>query len=71
MPMKKLNSIKLAQLNEQELSKREMNRLIGGAELCCICGCNGDNDFTMANLNANTAQGKYSTIPGFLYGNNA
>ncbi|MBO7418831.1 MAG: TIGR04149 family rSAM-modified RiPP [Bacteroidaceae bacterium] len=66
--MKKLNSIKLAQLNEQELSKREMNRLIGGAELCCICGCE-DNQMTRGLLNSYTAHNASSDLPGFLYGN--
>lgn len=68
--MKKLSSIKLAQLNEQELSKREMNHLMGGAELCCICGCE-DNQMTVGLLFQNTAHHGSSDIPGFLYGNNA
>ena len=68
MPMKKLNSIKLSQLNEQELSKREMNRLIGGAELCCICGC-WNNAMTMGALNHYTDNNESSDLPGFLYGN--
>jgi natural product precursor len=68
MPMKILNSIKLSQLNEQELSKREMNRLIGGAELCCICGCSGQNFITMYELNFNTSFNLSSPTPGFLYG---
>jgi natural product precursor len=65
--MKKLSSIKLAQLNEQELSKREMNQLVGGSDLCCICGCL-QNDTTLTVLNINTSWNHSSPIPGFLYG---
>jgi len=68
--MKKLNSIKLAQLNEQELSKRGMNGLIGGATYCCICGCDNNGE-TMYLLNENTLNNASSNRPGFLYGNEA
>ncbi|MBO7418829.1 MAG: TIGR04149 family rSAM-modified RiPP [Bacteroidaceae bacterium] len=68
--MKKLSSIKLAQLNEQELSKREMNRLVGGASYCCICGCQTNGE-TMFLLNENTVNNASSNRPGFLYGNEA
>ena len=64
MPMKKLNSIKLAQLNEQELSKREMNRLAGGAPGdCCVCGCHGSSS-SFSNFNSNKKDGKYSPEGG-------
>ena len=53
--MKKLSSIKLAQLNEQELSKREMNRLVGGAPGdCCVCA------YGYYNYYANLDDGLYS-----------
>ena len=68
--MKKLNSIKLAQLNEQELSKREMNRLVGGSDLCCICGCQNNGE-TMCDLLVFTAARASSPNPGFLYGENS
>ena len=65
--MKKLSSIKLAQLNEQELSKREMNRLVGGASYCCICGCQTNGE-TMYDLLIYTRARASSNNPGFLYG---
>ena len=64
MLMKKLNSIKLAQLNEQKLSKREMNRLAGGAPGdCCLCGCQGPSS-SFDNKNANIAGGLYTPNSG-------
>ena len=66
--MKKLSSSKLAQLNEQELSKREMNRLVGAeSDLCCICSCFG-NLATMMELDYNSFFRLSSPLPGFLYG---
>jgi natural product precursor len=38
--MKTLSNLKLAQINKADLEKREMNRLLGGAN-CCICSCIG------------------------------
>ena len=66
--MKKLSSIKLAQLNEQELSKREMNRLVGGnSEKCCVCGCQGPSS-SFDNFDYNDAKGLYTpTGGGFNY----
>ncbi|MGL4325941.1 MAG: TIGR04149 family rSAM-modified RiPP [Tannerellaceae bacterium] len=54
--MKKSLSLKLTQLNKAELSKRELNRLLGGNR-CCIC--RGD-----LNLNANVKGGASGLIPG-------
>lgn len=66
--MKKLNSIKLTQLNEQELSNREMNHLLGGAPGdCCLCGCQGPSS-TDDNMKANNLNG-YSSGGGILTGN--
>ncbi|MBE6275923.1 MAG: rSAM-modified peptide [Bacteroides sp.] len=36
--MKKINKIKLSSLSNEDLNKREMNKLLGG-ENCCICYC--------------------------------
>lgn len=38
--MKDLKALKLSSLLNDELEKREMNKLLGG-ENCCICGCSG------------------------------
>lgn len=38
--MKKINKIKLSSLSNEDLEKREMNKLLGG-ETCCICSCGG------------------------------
>ena len=40
--MKKINKIKLSSLSNEDLNKREMNKLLGGG-LCCICNCVGIN----------------------------
>ena len=37
--MKKLIKLKLNQLCNSELKKREMNTIKGGK--CCVCGCRG------------------------------
>lgn len=39
--MNTLKKIKLSNLSKDELGKRELNRLLGGAN-CCICSCSGD-----------------------------
>lgn len=39
--MKKLKKINLINLSKDELKKRELSRLVGGAN-CCICHCNDD-----------------------------
>lgn len=36
--MNTLKKIKLSNLSKDELGKRELNRLLGGAN-CCICSC--------------------------------
>lgn len=38
--MKAISRLKITQLGKAELSKRELNRLVGGNG-CCICGCRG------------------------------
>mgnify|MGYP000865655279 FL=1 len=38
--MKSIEKLKITQLGKAELSKRELNRLVGG-DGCCICGCRG------------------------------
>ena len=48
--MKKINKIKLSSLSNEDLNKREMNKLLGGKE-CCICTCYGFN----TTLNAGNA----------------
>lgn len=67
--MRKLNKVKLNQLNEAELSERELNRLLGGTR-CCICGCqgpSGSNDNFSANINGGSS-GLYSPSGGFGHG---
>ena len=61
----KLKNLKLAQLSKAELSQRELNRLVGGAN-CCICGCQGPSS-SFDNRDANTRYGyhSYGNIPGF------
>lgn len=39
--MKNVRKINLTQLNKVELSEKELNRLLGGNEHCCVCGCAG------------------------------
>lgn len=52
--MKKLIKLKLNQLCNSELKKREMNTIKGGK--CCVCGCRGiSSDWD--NGNANVAHG--------------
>ena len=36
--MKKINKIKLSSLSNEDLNKREMNKLLGG-DVCCVCHC--------------------------------
>ncbi|MDR1202106.1 MAG: TIGR04149 family rSAM-modified RiPP [Tannerellaceae bacterium] len=53
--MKQLGKLKLNQLSKEELNKREMNRITGGAPgECCICQYGGTNHV------ANDAEGLYS-----------
>ncbi len=65
--MKTVRNLKLSQLCENEMGKREMNKLVGGAN-CCICGCNtdGSHQDTLTNGTANYNGDKYS--PGGGYG---
>lgn len=56
--MKKLQKINLAKLSKEELDKRELSKLLGGAT-CCICG----NPNNPLNTNMNNA-GDLSTSGG-------
>ncbi len=62
--MKKLKKIKLSHLINEDLQKREMGFVLGGAS-CCICSCRG-NSGDWNNGHANRADG-LSTYGG--YGN--
>ena len=62
--MRNIKKIKLVSLSKDELGKRELSKLIGGAT-CCICGCFGSSG-TMANASANNTDGLSS---GAGYGN--
>lgn len=53
--MKELKQIKLTQLSKAELSKKEMNKVLGGGS-CCACGCQGPSS-SFDNANANQALG--------------
>lgn len=59
--MKTIGKLKLTQLSNAELGKREQNRLLGGAR-CCICGCNGPSS-TADNSSANNAGGTSGLVP--------
>lgn len=62
--MQSIKKIKLVSLSKDELGKRELSKLIGGAT-CCICGCAGSTG-TMANASANNVVDL--TTPGGGYG---
>ena len=64
--MKEISKLKLVNLSNRELAKKELNKIRGGG--CCICGCQGPSS-TMDNASANNAGGLYS--PGGGYGNGA
>lgn len=53
--MKAISRLKITQLSKAELSKRELNRLVGG-ERCCLCGCQGPSS-TSDNKGANNSGG--------------
>lgn len=61
----------LTQLNKQELSEKELNRLLGG-ENCCICNHSGGIDKIYENGYANNAGGTSGLIKdGGGWGNGA
>lgn len=67
--MKAISRLKITQLSKAELSKRELNRLVGG-DGCCICGCQGPSS-THSNGGSNRgggASGLYSPGGGVNYG---
>ena len=61
--MKEMKKLKLVQLSQQELDKKDLNKLRGGG--CCICACNPAD--TMENASANNASDLSSDGGG--YGN--
>ena len=62
--MKKVSlNLKLTQLNKQELSERELNRLLGGETRCCTCRETSTALFE-DNLVANYEGGESGLIPG-------
>lgn len=67
--MKKLSKLKLNQLVQSDLEKKEMSSILGGSN-CCVCGCkhaqNGGSS-TADNGNANNAADKYSPNGGWAY----
>lgn len=68
--MGKVNKVKLTQLNEVQLSERELNRLLGG-ERCCLCGCQGPSgsvDNYNANINGGSSGLSSSGGIGFTHG---
>ena len=57
--MKKLRKINLASLSKEKLTKREQNRIVGGAD-CCACHCLSDTgaiNISSAGLNLGTDYG--------------
>ena len=71
--MKTIGRLKITHLNKAELGKRELNRLIGGAN-CCLCGCHyadQEGSSTIDNGGANNsggASGLYSPGGGAQFG---
>ena len=68
--MNVLKKLKLRQLTQADLAKREMNALLGGAG-CCGCGCayyyyGGSS--TSGNGSANRSSGKDSPGGGIAFG---
>ena len=62
--------LKLTQLNQQELSEKELNQLLGG-ENCCICNGTGVSGI-YTNGNANHDGGETGLYhPGGGWGNGA
>ncbi|HAQ65164.1 MAG TPA: rSAM-modified peptide [Bacteroidales bacterium] len=55
-----MNSIKLNNLNQGQLSKEQMNAVAGGESVTCSCGCcyaNNGGSSVSDNLNANISGG--------------
>ena len=68
--MKHLNKVKLNQLAKADLSKREMNTLLGGVG-CCGCGCYYETfggHSTAADGSRNRSSGYDSEYGGIAYG---
>lgn len=62
--MKEINKkIKLTQLNKVVLSEKELNRLLGGVDGCCICHDRGSATI-YENHDANIKGGTSGLIPG-------
>ena len=62
--MKPSDKIKLTQLHREELSKKELNKLLGkGTPGCCVCGCFGPSG-SFANSGANNKDGLHSPSGG-------
>lgn len=67
--MKAISRLKITQLGKAELSKKELNRLVGG-DGCCICGCRGSSS-TNSNGGSNRgggASGLFSPGGGVNFG---
>lgn len=62
--MKHLSKLKLNQLSNADLEKREMNALVGGGTPgCCTCGCLYENvggSSSSSNSGANNSSGLHS-----------
>jgi natural product precursor len=63
--MREVQKLKLVQLSQSELDKKEMNKLRGGG--CCICGCKTSP--TMDNAASNNLGDKIPADGGGGYGN--
>ncbi|HCC53076.1 MAG TPA: rSAM-modified peptide [Porphyromonadaceae bacterium] len=67
--MKKLKKLKLTYLSNNELGKKELNKLRGGG--CCICGCrywDTGGSSTMGNGGANNSGNLESPGGGYISG---
>jgi len=67
--MKTIKKMKLSQLSNAELGKKELNKLKGGG--CCLCGCayvNSGGSSTVDNAGANNSGGLQSA-GGWANGN--
>ena len=63
--MKRINKLKLIELNKIELSQRELNKIAGGAPgECCICASGATNHYAneAGGLSSGSLMGTYTKV---------
>jgi natural product precursor len=65
--MKTLSKLKLTQISMADLEKREMNKLLGGAN-CCVCTCNGTPSTSLGTGNSEYSGNGSSDLGGYGVG---